>query len=198
MLACSAASALEAPVLIASLVHTAPATTAFIEIGFVSMLDKPLQLRGELTWRGGAQLEKRIDVPYRETTIINGENVEVQREKKSPRHFTLDRAPELRGFLASFTALLSGNAEQLQQYHTLALSGDEHAWRLTLIPRDAALAKRIRRIDVYGSDKTLRCFNVQQSDGDSNVLLVEQLATAKLPAALTLPHLTELCGGVPQ
>lgn len=161
------------------------------------MLDQPLLLRGELTWRGDAQLEKRIDTPYRETLIINGEDVEVQREKKSPHHFTLEHAPELRGFLAGFTALLSGNMAQLQQYHAFALSGDEHAWRITLTPRDAALRKRIRRIQVFGSDKMLRCFNVEQADGDSNVLLVEQLATAKLPAALTLPHLNELCSGAP-
>lgn len=195
ILACSPASALDAPMLIAALAHTPPATTRFVEVGFVSMLDQPLLLRGELIWRGDAQLEKRIDSPYRETTIINGENVEVRRDKKNPRQFTLDRAPELRGFLVSFTALLSGNVTLLQQYHTLAVSGDEHAWLITLTPRDAALGKRIGSINVYGSETALRCFNVQQTDGDSNVLLVEQLASAKLPAALTLPHMNTLCSG---
>ena len=42
MLICRPANALDAPRLIAALAHTPPATTRFVEVGFVSMLDQPL------------------------------------------------------------------------------------------------------------------------------------------------------------
>ena len=77
--------------------------------------------------------------PYRETTELHGENVRVEREGSKPRRFSLDRAPELRGMLASFGALLTGDRETLERHFVVAVQGDTEHWRLELSPRDERL-----------------------------------------------------------
>ena len=83
----------ETAALVASLRRPAPADTAYAEVRFVHVLRRPMVLRGELHYGGTGQLGKRVDAPYHETTTIAGSDVRVQREGKSERSFSLDRAP---------------------------------------------------------------------------------------------------------
>jgi len=79
--------------LIARLARPAPADTAYTEVRFVSVLKRPLVLRGELHYGGAGELGKRVDQPYRETTTISHGKVEVQRSGKPAQRFSLERAP---------------------------------------------------------------------------------------------------------
>ncbi len=114
--------------LVASLRRPAPADTAYTEVRFLRMLRQPLVLRGELHYGGSDRLGKRVDTPYKETTAIAGGEVSVQRDGKPARNFSLERAPELQALLASFSALLGGDASALNQYYAIASAA--HRWRL--------------------------------------------------------------------
>ena len=50
-----------------------------------------------------------MDKPYSEHTEIHGDEVSVTRGYGKPRKFSLQRAPELKTLLTSFSALLGGN-----------------------------------------------------------------------------------------
>ena len=67
--------------------------------------------------------------PYAEVTELRGENVVVEREGSKPRRFALDRAPELRGMLASFGAILKGDRPMLDRYFVVTAQGDLPAGR---------------------------------------------------------------------
>ena len=183
--------------LIATLGQPAPAHTAFAEARFLQVLDRPLVVSGELSWLGGDQLQRRVDKPQQETaTIANGE-VTQQRTGKSPRHFSLKRAPQLQVLLDSFVALLSGDAARLQQSFTISQSGDASGkWALTLVPRDAKVAKTVASITVDGYAKESRCMHMQEADGDLAIDLLGSLAT-KMPAQPTREALQALCQGAP-
>ena len=75
---------------------------------------------------------RRVESPYRETTELHGEDVAVAREGSQPRRFSLDRAPELRGMLASFGAMLTGDRAMLDRYFEVAVRATRDAWRTTL------------------------------------------------------------------
>src|SRR5487761_2512746 len=75
--------------LIAGLAQPAPARTAFTEVRYVGVLTRPLILRGELVWLGGARLERDVATPYRETTRIDGARVRVVRPGQPPQDFDL-------------------------------------------------------------------------------------------------------------
>lgn len=175
----------------------APSDTAYAETRFVHVLRKPLQLRGELHYGGAGTLGKRVDEPYRESTNIANGEVEVQREGKSPRRFSLERAPELEALLASFSSLLSGDAEGLNRHFKIAAARDGAAWRLELTPRASALASHLSDLVIDGREAEMRCVSTHESDGDSSVMRLASLASATVseptPAALAA-----LCSGAPR
>jgi hypothetical protein len=191
-----ASGSVDAKVLIAGLKRPVPARTAYSEVRFSGLLDRPLILHGELEYAGPGKLAKTVDAPYRERTTIENGEASVQRGDKAVRKFSLSQAPELEGFLRGFTALLGGDAEALQRDFEFAASGRSDAWRLKLTPRDSRLAMRITAIEVDGTGTSARCFSTREADGDVNVLLVESLADAKLPNRPSEPMIDALCRGI--
>lgn len=158
----------------------APSSTAYTEVHFVRMLKSPLVLHGELDYGGADRLGKRVEQPYRETTMIADAAVDVQREGRAARHFSLDRAPELQALLAGFSALLGGDMATLEKFYTVGLVENATNWTLTLTPRGTDLAKHLREIVVDGGGNEPQCFSLHETDGDSSVMLLGALAATKI------------------
>ncbi len=183
--------------LIERLKRPLPATTRYTEVRFVEMLDAPLTLRGDLTYASANELGKRVTSPYEETTTIANGQVEIARKGKPAKRFSLKRAPALAGFLESFSATLDGDAKRLERSYVLTSEGDDKRWQLQLVPREAALAKHVKRVLVSGQDTTPLCFDVEETGGDNSVLLVDRLADAALDAVPQRAALQQLCQGTP-
>lgn len=182
--------------IVAGLARTAPARTPFVEIRFSGLLDRPLISRGELEYRGPAQLSKQVVTPHQELTTIEGSRVTVARAGREPRHFDLQRAPEMEGFLRGFSALLGGDPDALAADFSLASSGNDTWWRLVLTPRDSRLARRIASMEVDGHDDEARCFRTRDADGDVSVMLVGELAATPLPTRPAAARIDGLCRGI--
>ncbi|CAM5390428.1 Outer membrane lipoprotein carrier protein LolA OS=Rhodanobacter lindaniclasticus OX=75310 GN=B1991_03040 PE=4 SV=1 [Rhodanobacter lindaniclasticus] len=183
--------------MIEALRQPAPAHTAFAEARFLSVLDRPLVVSGELSWLGGDRLQRRVEHPQPETATIADGEVTQQREGRPARQFSLKRAPQLQVLLDSFVALLSGDAARLQQAFEIQQDGDAAgAWTLTLVPRDARVAKTVARIRIDGVGNQSRCMHMVEADGDLAVDLLGPLA-AQMPAEPTRDGLQALCQGAP-
>jgi len=180
---------------VAGLRREAPARTPYTEVRFSGLLDRPLILHGELEYLGPGRLGKRVDAPYHEQTTVADGRASVRRGEQEARTFDLAQAPELEGFLRGFAALLGGDAAALARDFRLQSSGEAQAWHLRLTPRDARLARRITAVDVDGRGHEPRCFTTREGDGDAGVLLVGELAAAKLPARPSQAQVAALCRG---
>jgi hypothetical protein len=185
----------DAVAIVGALRRETPARTAYTEVRYSGMLDRPLILRGELEYLGPGRLGKRVEQPYREQTTIADGSATIRRGEREPRTFSLGQAPELEGFLRGFTALLGGDAPALQRDFTLRASGSTANWQLQLTPRDSRLARRVRAIEVDGSDGTPRCFRTHEGDGDLAILLVDALAAIELSTRPAKSELDALCRG---
>lgn len=193
--ASTTAAAVSTSTLIAALGQPAPSRTAFAEARFLQVLDRPLIVSGELAWLGGDQLQRRVDKPTQETSTIADGKVTQQRAGKKPRTFSLKRAPQLQVLLDSFVALLSGDAQRLQEAFDVQQSGDAAGvWRLTLLPRDPKVAKTMASITIDGYAKQSRCMFMKEADGDLTVDLLGPLAT-EMPAQPTRDALQAMCEG---
>lgn len=144
--------------LVAQLARPAPASIAFKEIRFSPLLSGPSVVSGELRYAGVEVLERHVTEPYRESTMVRGGSVRVERDGEAPRSFALKRAPELRGLLAGFSALLAGDVVALRHSFRIELEGSERAWKLLLLPLDRQARTRLQRIEVYGRHDAPRCF----------------------------------------
>lgn len=183
----------DADSLIRRLARPTPASVTFKEVRYSSLLREPLVVSGELGYSGPTQLERKVLAPYRETTTITGDSVRVERDGESPRTFALKRAPELRGLLAGFSALLAGDMATLRRNFTVQVSGSEESWNLELTPVDANAQRRVNRILVNGRTDTPRCFSTLNRDGGASVMLLGPAASTELPKNATLARLLTLC-----
>jgi hypothetical protein len=190
---CATAAALDAQALIGRLAKPAPATVAFREVRFSTLVNEPLIVDGELVYTDATSLDRRVTHPYRETVAIRGESVRVEREGSPPRSFGLNRAPELRGLLSGFTALLAGDPAALERNFSVAATGSDAAWTLELTPTDKRARRRLQQIVVNGRAELPQCFTMLTANGGASVLLLGAAADRELPKPTTLETLKQVC-----
>lgn len=164
------------------LARPAPSTTPFIEARFSPMLSRPLVVSGELEFRGPGSLARIVRKPYQERAEIRGDTVTLQRADQPAQHFSLDRAPEMRSLVASFSALLSGNVPALRSEFALDLHGSERSWTIGLTPLDPRVHQHIRSILVTGAGAEPRCLTTFQANDDTDVMLLADAAHVSVPA----------------
>ena len=191
---CNARSERDADALIASLAKPAPATVEFTEVRFSKLLREPLIVSGELGYSGPNSLDRRVTTPYREHTSIRGESVKVEREGERPRSFALKHAPELRGLLTGFSAMLAGDADMLRRAFTVEANGRGDAWALRLRPKAAQAPRRLLSIEIIGAGTEPRCFSMRTADAAHSMLLLGAVSREPLPEWLTEKALYKLCG----
>jgi len=184
----------QADALIGRLAKPAPATISFTEVRFSKLLRAPLIVSGDLGYAGPESLDRRVTRPYREHTSIRGESVKVERDGEKPRSFALKHAPELRGLLSGFSAMLSGDAASLRQTFNVEMTGDDDAWTLKLTPTDTKARRRLQQIEVNGHHSDPRCFSMTTSDGASSVLLLGAASADPIAPDVTLIALQRRCG----
>jgi Outer membrane lipoprotein carrier protein LolA-like len=183
----------DADTLIGSLGRAAPASIAFAEVRFSSLLREPLIVAGELRYAGPARLEREVTSPYRERTVIEGDSVRVERDGERSRTFTLRRTPELRGLMAGFGAVLGGDAPAVRRNFELQVGGEHDAWSLELTPLDASQRRRLKQIVVTGSGNEPRCFSMFDTQGGASVMLLGAAADPLPPTRSTLEDLLAAC-----
>jgi hypothetical protein len=189
---------LDSASLLKRLARPAPATTPFAEVRFSKLLDQPLIVKGQLEYHEDGALVRAVNDPFRERTEIRGETVTVERVGRSPRRFSLKRAPELRSMLGGFAAVLGGGQEALERDFQVMLTGDENHWKLGLTPKSANLGKYVRDMVIEGHASEPRCVIVTQADMQASVMLVGKAAQSTLPSPVTrewLDHHCETGGG---
>jgi len=118
----------------------------------------------------------------------------VEREGEKPRSFALKHAPELRGLLSGFSAMLSGDAASLRQTFDVEMSGNDDAWTLKLTPTDTKARRRLQQIEVNGHQSDPRCFSMTTTDGAASVLLLGAASADPIAADVTLIALQRRCG----
>nr|WP_199753505.1 LolA-related protein [Luteimonas cucumeris] len=148
------------------LARPVPTRTDFVEVRDSKLLKQPLRLSGEYARPDADTLVREVRTPYVETTTIRAGEASIARTGKSTRRFSLSRAPELAGLQASFGAMLSGDRASLEQSYRTQAGGSQQQWTLTLVPRDAALAAKVRDITLHGSGDELRCIEARAVKGD--------------------------------
>jgi hypothetical protein len=189
----SLATELDTRALLERLVRPAPDTTSFVEIRYSAMLTEPIIASGELEHRVDDALVRRVTAPYRETTVLAGDHVLFEREGRKPRRFSLDRAPELRGLLASFGALLQGDRAMLERYFKMTSTGTDAGWQLELTPREDKLKTRLALIRVDGAKSSPRCVTMVEPDGDASVMALGIQDRSALPTSLDRQSLLLWC-----
>jgi hypothetical protein len=191
--ATAASAAPDIAALIARLARNPPASIAFTEVRFSSLLTEPLVVSGTLEHVADGGLNRRVEAPYRESTSIQGDTVRAQRDGEPARTFPLRRAPELRGFLTGMLGLLTGDESLIEDHFSVVASGDDERWRLDLVPVEDRVHARLSNIIVLGSASEPRCFVIVDTQGGTSVMLLGAAAALRLAPPIVLAELIGRC-----
>ncbi|MGY0561537.1 LolA-related protein [Luteimonas sp. A277] len=157
---------------------TAAVSTPFVELRESELLDAPLKISGEYRRLEGNSLVREVRSPYAETTTLKDGRATVERAGRSPRSFSLARAPELAGLQDTFGALLAGDREVLEENFAVGAWGAVDGWTMTMAPRDRALARRVQGITLFGANDELRCIETLGTDDSLQRTLLGSAAVA--------------------
>jgi hypothetical protein len=154
--------------LLESLARPAPATIAFSEARFSRLLTRALTVSGEMSVPEAGTLVRRIDSPYQETMTITSTQVRIEREGEKDRLLPLQRAPEMRGLLQAFGALLAGDRATMEKYFAIELKRDGTSWSLVLRPLEQRVARKLGALAMSGRDAEPRCLVMTPPDGSAD------------------------------
>ncbi|MDD5390931.1 MAG: outer-membrane lipoprotein carrier protein LolA [Gallionellaceae bacterium] len=161
--------------LMAALANNKHGAASFTEKKFISILDQPVESSGELLFIPPARLEKRTLKPKRETLVLDGDVLSIERRRQ--KHvLQLKDYPEVAGMIESMRATLAGDRKALERIYHLALQGDRERWTLVLIPRDAKVGGMVARIRMDGSQDEVRAVEILQADGDRSLMSIQKTA----------------------
>jgi hypothetical protein len=195
----AAATALAAPdarILVERLAREMPSSIAFTEARFSKLLRRPLVVSGELAYLGAGSLDRRVTSPHRETTTVRGNIVRIEREGQDVRSFTLERVPELEGFLTALGALLAGDSTALERAFAVAADGDEAGdWTLELTPLEERARRRVIVTRIYGRGDQLRCLATSDTEETGSVTMLGDQPSVAISAASSFEDLIAHCRG---
>jgi Outer membrane lipoprotein carrier protein LolA-like len=152
----------------------------FEETRLVSGIDGPLFSSGTLSFTAPDAFARHTLQPRAESMAVQGNVITLKRGGRS-RQMTLDAVPELSTLVEAMRGTLTGDAVALQKHFTTAVAGTAQGWKLTLVPRDRALAAQVREVAIEGQRGDMRVVSLWLAGGDSSRMTIEPIDTAKTP-----------------
>jgi outer membrane lipoprotein-sorting protein len=171
----SHAAALDVAQLMHGLAQARSGHAAFTEKKFIAMLEKPVESSGELFYRAPDRLEKRTLKPKPESMILDGNTIVIERGRQK-HTLQLQDYPELAAVIDSIRGTLAGDRKALERSYRLVLEGGIEQWTLQLLPFDEKMQALIKRIRITGVSYDLRSIEINRTDGDSSLMIIEKLA----------------------
>lgn len=148
---------------------------SFVEKKYIALLDAPVESSGELLYTAPDRLEKRTLKPRPESLLIEGGSLTVERGKRR-MVLRLQDYPELVAFTESIRGTLAGDMVALRRVYNLDLEGSEERWTLTLRPMETKMLEVVQRIRIGGSHAEVRTIEIEQTDKDRSVMVIDKLA----------------------
>ena len=144
----------------------------FVERRFLRILTEPLETRGTLSYTAPGRLEKRTLVPKPESLVLDHDQLALEGPGNQRRTLALQEFPVVWVLVESIRSTLAGDAQKLNRFYELKLSGDHSDWRLDLTPRDSKIRSMVREIRIRGSEQSVRVIEVFETGGDRSEMTI--------------------------
>jgi len=148
---------------------------SFVETDYLAILDRPVKSSGVLVYDAPDRLEKRTLQPKRESLVLQGDELTAQRGHRT-YHLQLSAYPQVAPLVDAVRDTLAGNEAGLEKVFQVSLTGPLEDWKLRLVPRDRALARKVSRVEISGARDQIRSVEIRQTDGDHSVMTLAPAA----------------------
>jgi outer membrane lipoprotein-sorting protein len=143
----------------------------FEETQYLSLLKRPVQSSGVLSYDAPDHLEQRTLKPRPQSLLLDHGMLTMQVGSRQ-RTLRLQDYPQFAPLIDSVRATLAGDRAALAQRFEIGFEGDLDHWQLLLRPLEPALAASVQRIRLSGERDAILQVEVQQSDGDRSLMRI--------------------------
>ncbi|MFZ5525812.1 MAG: outer membrane lipoprotein carrier protein LolA [Pseudomonadota bacterium] len=145
---------------------------------------RPLVSRGTFVMARGRGVHWATREPFASTIVVTRDRIRTL-DAAGSNTIETRQEPGLRMVNDLLLALLAGDIKALaSRFQTDLVLDGARGWRLTLLPRDAALGRFVTRIELQG-DEHVRQVHWQEASGDETRLRFPQHRTTPLSPAET-------------
>lgn len=141
----------------------------YSEEDYLAILERPVKSSGVLVFDAPGHLEKRTLKPRRESLVLDGDQLTVQRRHRTYR-VQLSSYPQVAPFVDAVRDTLAGNEEGLRKVFKVGLTGTLEDWKLQLMPLDKEAARKVKRVEIAGARDEIHSVEILQLDGDRSVM----------------------------
>ena len=155
-----------------SLAQRKQGQVTYREKDYYGILDQPVSSSGVLVYRAPDHLEKRTVKPKSESLVLEGDELTVQRGKRT-YHMQLSASPQVAPLVDAIRDTLGGNEEALRRVFKVAFTGTLDDWSLRLVPLDRDVARNVERVEIAGARDEIHSVEIFQVDGDRSVMTLQ-------------------------
>ncbi|MGH8296007.1 MAG: LolA-related protein [Steroidobacteraceae bacterium] len=141
----------------------------YTEKDYLSVLEGPLTSSGVLIYDAPDHLEKRTLKPKRESLVLQGSELTVQRGRHT-YHLDLKSYPQVAPYVEAVRATLAGDLGGLESVFKVTFEGSLAHWKLGLVPLDRKAARQVRSIRIVGAEGNIRSVQIDKANGDRSVM----------------------------
>lgn len=142
---------------------------SFSQTDYLQLLDRPVKSSGVLVYKAPDHLEKRTLEPRKESMILDGDELTVQRGHRT-YEVQVSAYPQVGPYVDAIRDTLAGNEAGLEKVFKIGFSGTREEWRLELVPLDREAARKVRQVEIEGAGDVIRSVEILQADGDRSVM----------------------------
>lgn len=160
------------PQLMKLLAQRKQGTVRYVEEDYLDILDRPVKSSGILAYVAPDHLEKKTLKPREESLVLEGDQLTVQRGRRTYR-MQLSSYPQVGPLVNAIRETLAGDEAGLEKVFKVGLTGTLQDWQLRLVPLDEEIARHVQRVQIAGAGDEIRSVEILQVDGDRSVMTLE-------------------------
>lgn len=145
----------------------------YTEEDYLALLDRPVKSSGVLVYRAPDHLEKRTLKPKKESLVLQGDELTVQRGHRT-YHVQVSAYPQVAPFVDAVRDTLAGDEGGLEKVFHVGFTGTVAEWKLRLVPLDRDVARKVSRVEITGGRDEIHSVEILQADGDRSVMTLER------------------------
>jgi hypothetical protein len=165
------------PQLMQSLAQVQTAQGKFVERKFLSVLNKPLESSGTISFQAPGHLEKHTLAPKAEDLVLDQGVLTIDSKARNIRRtLVLQEYPAVWAFVESIRSTLAGDQATLERFYMIRLEGDAAKWRMQLLPLEQRTREMVREIVIAGHGNRVTSIEMSESNGDHSTMKVVEEA----------------------
>lgn len=168
-----AQAAFALPQLMQLLAQVKSGEATFTELRHSSLLDRPVESSGRLTFEAPDRFTRETLKPRSESLAVVGNEVTMRQGSRS-RTVLLDSVPEAAVVVAAVRGTLTGDRDAIERHFDTQVSGSAARWQLLMVPREEKLRLQVVQIAVLGERAQLREITVSMSGGDYSIMKIKK------------------------